>query len=46
MNIEYEACPLCYSKKVIKEDRGTVVIIKCGECKNQIDRIVKNEQAD
>ncbi len=44
MGIEYEACPFCHSKKIEKIDRITAIVIKCGECKNQIDRIPKDEQ--
>jgi len=45
--IIYEACPLCKSKKVIRIETDTRIIIKCGnieECGNRIDSFPKDEQ--
>ena len=38
-NVEYEACPYCSSKQVIKDvnTKTQRVIIRCGECECQID---------
>jgi transcription initiation factor TFIIIB Brf1 subunit/transcription initiation factor TFIIB len=33
METEYESCPYCHGKKILKEIRGTQEVTKCvGEC--------------
>ena len=47
--IEYEACPYCSSKNVLKLDRGSRIVIKCGnidECGNVIDSFPKETSSE
>ena len=42
MGTEYDSCPYCFSKKIIIDDSGPRVVIKCdGECKQIIDSYPK-----
>lgn len=43
MTTEYESCPYCYSKKVVIDDTGPRVVVRCGECGAQIDSYPKEK---